>query len=52
MEVIIAVFLVTVSVCGAIFFAEWWNDKHGFDKRGNPQKFAYHHRKRAADSIG
>ena len=20
----------------AIFFAEWWNDKHGFDRNGDP----------------
>ena len=27
---------VTLVVPGIIFFASWWNRKHGWDEHGNP----------------
>ncbi|WP_423907485.1 hypothetical protein [Candidatus Spongiihabitans sp.] len=27
-----------ISILGSIFFAAWWNERHGLDERGNPIK--------------
>ena len=39
----ITLLFVLVVVLGSIFFAQWWNKRHGLDKRGNPIKRSPQH---------
>ncbi|WP_424948129.1 hypothetical protein [Candidatus Spongiihabitans sp.] len=32
----VALLFVLIAVPGAIFFAGWWNERHGLDEEGNP----------------
>ena len=38
----VALLFVLIAVPGLIFFADWWNERHGFDDEGNPLESPSH----------